>query len=138
MRLLVRNAVVCCPDFDVPPMVQLTVDSEWIVEFAPLREMLLGLGGKFFQPVGGLVQAFPPILLRQISALGRSFPGSDPSSSRATKEYVKPTRTNSLNGPTFEVWTGFALGIDMWEPHSWLVRNGVILDVARRRTLRLA
>jgi hypothetical protein len=122
------------PGFEVPGLVESTVDSEWIVEFAPLREMLLGLGGKFFPPVGGLFQAFPPILLRQISALGRSFPGSDANFVTGHEGICQADPYELAQRPDLEVWTGFALGIDMWEPHSWLVRNGVILDVARRRT----
>lgn len=121
------------PYFQVPPLVELTVDSEWIVEFAPLREMLLGFGGKFFPPVVQMAQLIPPILLRQMSAMGRRFPGSD-----AT---FVPTNEGICQGDPYalakrddlEVWTGFALGVDMWEPHSWIVRNNHILDMDRSR-----
>lgn len=42
--------------------------------------------------------------------------------------YILATRTD------VEGWTGFALGVDLWEPHTWLVRDRVILDVDRPRT----
>jgi hypothetical protein len=99
--------------FEVPPLVESTVDSEWVVEFAPLREMLLGFGGKFFPPVAQMAQHFPPILFRQMSAIGRLFPGTD-----AT--FVAPNEGICQSDPyvlasrnELEVWTGFALGVDL-------------------------
>jgi hypothetical protein len=121
------------PAFEVPPWTETTVDSEWIVEFAQLREMLLGFGGKFFPPVVHLAQRLPPVLLRQMSALGRLFPGAaarfgPPNEGICQADPYVLARRNDL-----QVWTGFALGVDMWQVHSWLARNDQVLDVDRER-----
>jgi hypothetical protein len=121
------------PGFEVPGLVESTVDSEWIVEFAPLREMLLGFGGKFFPPVAQMAPHLPPIFMRQLCVLGRLFPGSDarfvpPNEAICQAEPYVLARRNDL-----EVWSGFALGVDLWQVHTWIVRDKTLLDVDRPR-----
>jgi hypothetical protein len=123
------------PLFEVPPMVQASVDGEWIVEFAPLREMLLSYGGKYFQPVAQLAQHFPPIFIRQLCTLGRLFrgPGASPVSPNEAICQADAYALAARND--LEVWTGFALGVDLWQLHSWIVRDNTLLDADRPRAL---
>jgi hypothetical protein len=110
-----------------------TVDSEWIEEFAPLREILLGFGGKYFPPVAQMAQHFPPIFFRQMSAIGHVFPGADATFVPPSEGICRPDPYVLASRNDLDVWTGFALGVDMWQLHTWIVRNNTIVDVDRQR-----